>query len=399
MPYFEGPMFKSNLIPRFNVDYSFSDFSVAVKSVFFKGNQDKTILRGLLRKSTPYFTNSGRTAIYVVIRALKLVPGSNVGVPLFTCSSVIDAILEAGHTPRFIDINFENLTLDLGDLKNKKQGLDALIVIHTFGRPAHMDEILSIAGNIPVIEDCAHSLLSRYKEKLTGTIGDASIFSFRSGKYISAGEGGMVVVNNGGLEEKVKIEADMLSKPRRLNELKHVWFVYVKSLLYHRPWYGLFARAVGARLDSKMNISGKQGFKAERIRKSDIAVFLNKLLVFERLVETQRKNSFILLEELKDSEMLIPRETEDTYCNYYLFPVLFKTEDTRDRAHADLAKAGVDTAKLFSETPNIAQNRYGYKGDCPNTEQIAKRVLTIPNYYTLSEDEIRMVAEKVREVS
>jgi len=399
MPYLEVAMFKSNLIPRFNLDYGFSDFFLAVKSVFIKGKHDETPIRDIFGKSTPYFTNSGRTAIYVLMRALKLTPGSKIGVPLYTCPSVIDAILEAGYEPRFIDINFENYTIDIEDLKNKKQGLDALLIIHTFGRPAQMDEILSIAGNIPVIEDCAHSLLSRYKGKVTGTIGDASIFSFRSGKYISAGEGGMIVVNNEGLEENVGREVERLSKASPSKELKHAGFVYVKSLLYHRPWYGLFARAVASRLDSKMNLSGKQGFKAGKIRKSDLAVFFRKLSTFESCVERQRKNSLLLIDELKDTELLLPQEAEDTYCNFYLFPVLFKTQEVRNQAHLELARLGVDTAKLFSETPKKAKQLYGYRGGCPNTEQIGERILILPNYYTLKEDEIMMIAEKVRNVS
>ncbi|HDY74874.1 MAG TPA: hypothetical protein ENH51_07170 [Euryarchaeota archaeon] len=399
MPSFEGPMFNVNLIPRFNLDYGFGDILYSIKSVFFETGQDARIVKTIFGESTPYFTNSGRTAIYVVLRSLRLAPGSTVGIPLYTCPSVIDAVIQAGHTPLFVDIDIEHYTLDPEDLRKKHSGLDALIVIHTFGRPAQMDEILDLAEGVPVIEDCAHSLLSRYRGKVTGTIGDASIFSFRSGKYISAGEGGMIVVNNKGLEEMVILEAERLSEPHLSNELKHAGFVYVKSLLYHRPWYGLFARAVAARLDSKMNISGKQGFKAGKIRKSDLAVFFRKLSTFERRVEKQRKNSLILIDELKDTELLLPREAEGTYCNFYLFPVLFKTQKVRNQAHLELARLGVDTAKLFSETPEKAKQLYGYRGDCPKTEQVAQRVLTIPNYYTLNEDEIRMIAEKVREVS
>jgi len=392
-------MFNPALIPRFNVDYGFSDFYLALRSVFTGDAMDDTVVSELFQGKPVFFTSSGRAAIYVLLRALRLAPGSKVGVPLYTCPSVVEAILQAGCVPRFVDISFENYTVDLRDLEGKLGEINALIVIHTFGRPAEMDGILEIAGDLPVIEDCAHSLLSRYKGRLTGTMGDASIFSFRSGKYISAGEGGMIIVNDAELVEAVEGEIARLSGSSVLSELKHVGFVYVKSSLYHRPWYGLFARAVAARLDSRLNISGKQGFKAGKIRKSDLAVLLRKLSGFKELVEKQRENSFLLMEELKDAHLTLPFEAADTYCNYYLFPVLFESCAARDEAHLSLQRLGVDTARLYSETPGIARARYGYRGDCEQAEELARRVLIIPNYYTLGVGEVRGIAGKVREVA
>ena len=73
-------------------------------------------------------------------------------------------------------------------LEKKREDLAALIVVHMFGHPAHMDEIRKVAAGIPIIEDCAHSLFSKYKGTYTGLLSTASFFSFRSGKYVSAGE-------------------------------------------------------------------------------------------------------------------------------------------------------------------------------------------------------------------
>jgi len=390
-------MFKPNLVPRFNLDYNIFDFYRGMSSIFKKKIDEKSSLTTIFGRKH-FFTNSGRTSLYVILKALNIPKNSRIGVPLYSCPSVFDAIIQAGHRPCFIDIDFGNYTLDLADLEKKSTDISALIVIHTFGIPAKMDEILDVAKNIPVIEDCAHSLLSRYKGRLTGTIGDASIFSFRSGKYISAGEGGMVVVNNEDIGEDVQKEIENLSEATLSNEIKHTAFVYIKSMLYHRPWYGMFARDLGVRLDEKVNISGKRGFKTEKIKKSDLAVFLRKFSVFEALVERQRKNSILLIEELRNTDLILPHEEKNAYFNYYLFPVLFNTSEARDSAHERLKKLGIDTAKLFSETPEEARRSYGYKGDCPNTEEIGKRILILPNFYTLNEHQILEIAEKVKEV-
>jgi dTDP-4-amino-4,6-dideoxygalactose transaminase len=384
------------LIPRFNLDYGIPDLYCGVTSIF-KKNLDHVPLTFIFGKKRFYFTNSGRTSIYVVLRALNLPKNSKIGTPLYSCPSVFEAIIQAGHKPCFLDINFENYTLDLKDLEKKIDDIKALVVIHTFGRPAEMDEILNITGNIPIIEDCAHSMLSGYKGRATGTLGDAAIFSFRSGKYISAGEGGMIILNNGEIEEGIEREIGILPEYSASNELQHLCFVYLKSLLYHRPWYGMFAKTVGERLDDKMNISGKKGFKAAKIRKSDLSVFLKKLSVFKGLVEKQRKNSKLLLRELENAGLTLPYEAENTYCNYYLFPVLFDSKEKRDFAYNYLKKHNIDAAKLFSETPDRARLHYGYEGNCPKTEEISRRILTVPNYYTLTEQEIRRIADLVRE--
>ena len=86
--------------------------------------------------------------------------------------------------------------------------------------------IREIAGDKPVIEDCAHSLLSEYKSKKTGTLGDTSFFSLA--KYISAGEGGMIIVNNSSIDGFQK-EIALLKKLSVFYEIKHSFIVYARS--------------------------------------------------------------------------------------------------------------------------------------------------------------------------
>lgn len=391
-------MANPNLIPRFNMDYTFEDLLCGISSIFSENlKQASSNFKEAFGTNEIIFTNSGRTSIYLILRSLSLPPSSNIGVPLYSCPSVFDAIIKAGHKPCFIDIDFENFTIDTSDLKKKYENIDALIVIHTFGRPAPMDRILEIL-DVPVIEDCAHSLLSRYKGKITGAIGDASIFSFRSGKYISAGEGGMIVIKNNEIRDRIEDEIKNLNNYSKMSELKHAFFIYTKSFLYHSPWYGLFALKMGESLEDRFNISEKRGFETTKIRKSDLAVMAKKMREFLKKVEIQRKNSFLLLKLLEDTKLQLPYEKPKTYCNYYLFPVLFKGREERDKAHEQLKRTGVDTAKLFSKTPREAKIYYSYGGDCINTEKIADRVLTIPNYHTLPSEKIESIGKKVRDV-
>jgi perosamine synthetase len=376
------------LIPRFNFDYTLVDFSTSIKSIFGEETNVEP-LHSIFGQRDFFFTNYGRTALYVILKSLHLPPESKIGVPLYCCTVVFDAIIKAGHIPKFIDMN-NNYTMDLEDLKNKIDSLSAVIVIHTFGRPADMNEIKKIAGGIPVIEDCSHSLLSEYQGKITGTIGDMAIFSLA--KYLSSGGGGLLIVNDDSFTEEITKEIELLPKPSTSDEVKHTTIAYMRSSFYHKPWFGLIGLPVGLMLEDKVDLMTKKSSMMTAGYKAYIHTSLKKLNDFKSKVEIQRKNSFFLLDELKDNSIFLPYEEKNTYCNFYLFPLRV---NNRDKTCEYLRKKGVDTTKLFSQTPEIAKAIYDYRGDCPKTENIAKSIITIPNHYTLQKSELKKIAEVI----
>lgn len=382
------------LIPRFNIDYGMKDFVYSLTNL--KTEVDITELTKLFSNSSIGFTNSGRTSLYVILKALNLPAHSNVGVPLYCCPSVFDAIIQAGHRPLFLDIDPDNYTISPEHLEEKIDETEAVIAIHTFGRPADMDKIQKIAGEKPVIEDCAHALLSKYKGKLAGTIATAGFFSFRTGKYISAGEGGMITTRNPEIAENIKKEIEKLPEPSGTDEIKHTIKTCARSTLYHRPWFGMISLPLGSRIEDKVDLMNKYSFKIAKIRNTDLQIATKKLQDFQEKVKQQRKNSQYLLENLKNIDLKLPFENKDTYCNYYLFPVQVNKESERDRICESLRIKGIDTTKLFSKTPEIARLNYGYKEDCPNTEKVASRILTIPNHYTLQKKGLQMITENLR---
>lgn len=389
-----------SLIPRFNFEYSFNDFIYGVKPIFAKSNFDFSQLESLFGKRSISFTNLGRSSLYIILKALNLPPNSKIGVPLYLCTVVFDAIIKAGHVPYFIDIDLNNYTLDPSDLKEKIENVDAIVVVHTFGRPTDMDKIVEIAktDGIPVIEDCAHSLLSEYKGKKTGTIGDASFFSLA--KYISAGGGGMIILNNEEFKENFQREMNLLNSPSILNESVHSLYTYLYSVLYHKPWFGTFTFPIVSYIRSniKSNDINKEEFCVTKIRKNDLGIFLKRLKTFRDKVKLQRENSQILIEELQDTSLILPFENTNTWCNYFLFPVLFDSKKKRDLAHKYLINMGVDTAKKYHRTPLAAGQIYGYKGNCPNSEKCADMILNIPNYYTLTRNNLSKIVNNIKKV-
>lgn len=381
------------LIPRFNVDYKASDFFLAISNLRTK--PDISSIREIFSDVNISFTNSGRTSLFVILKALNLPEKANVGVPLYSCPSVFEAIVLAGFTPVFIDTDLENYTMSPEDLAKKIDELEAIIVIHTFGRPADLARIQKITGSKPIIEDCAHALLSEYRGKLVGTIGTTGFFTFRTGKYISAGEGGMIITKDANLANRIENEIKKLPIPSIINEIKHSAITYIRSTLYHRPWFGLVSLPLGSKIDGKIDLMNKYSFKATQIRNVDLYVITKKIENFKEKVEKQRENSQYLISSLNCSNIKLPVEGKEIYCNYYLFPLQLNNELLRNNLGNFLLKKGFDTSKLFSKAPEIAKAHYGYKGDCVSTEKLVRIVLTIPNYYTLKKNELKKIAETV----
>lgn len=383
------------LIPRFNIDYDFNDFRFSVKCLI--GSSSNNYMSSIFPESKIIFTNSGRASLYLILNNMELSPKSKIGIPLYSCPSNFDSIINAGHIPVFIDVDIHNFTLDVNHLAAKIHELDAVVVIHTFGRPADMDNILKIAGNTPIIEDCAHALLSKYDDSMLGTIGIAGYFSFRSGKYISAGEGGMVVTSDSILAHKITEELETFPEESTKGEITHALKTYLRSVLYHRPFFGLVSLPFGSLIEKKVDIMNKYSFKLQKIRKTDFNVVNNKMKLFPLNVEKQRNNSFFLLNNISLSGLKEACDFENTYCNYFLFPLIAKNKSLRDSVVINLRKKNIDTTQLFSTVPFIANKLYGYFGDCPNTEYLCDRIITVPNFYVLNDNDLKHIVECINQ--
>ncbi|HHE76635.1 MAG TPA: aminotransferase class V-fold PLP-dependent enzyme, partial [Candidatus Parcubacteria bacterium] len=162
--------------------------------------------------------NSGRSALMAILYSLGAKKEDEILIQSFTCTASINPILYFNAKPVFIDID-DSLNLDPLELEKKITGKSKAVVLqHTFGWPAKVEKILEIAkkNNLFVIEDVAHSLGAKYKNKLCGSFGDASFFSFGRDKIISSVFGGMAVTNNQKIAEKIKEFRDKISYPSRL---------------------------------------------------------------------------------------------------------------------------------------------------------------------------------------
>ena len=139
--------------------------------------------------------SSGFASIVLSLKALGVSPGDEVIFPSYTCPALLNPVRLLGAVPVLGDVEKDSFNISSNSVAHLvSQKTKAIIVPHTFGFPARIDEIKNLG--VPVIEDCAQALGGVYKNRQLGTFGDLAVFSFYATKMIAAGDGGIIVTDN-----------------------------------------------------------------------------------------------------------------------------------------------------------------------------------------------------------
>ena len=136
-------------------------------------------------------------ALFLSLKALDLPRGAKVLIPAFTFAAVPSAVVHADCVPVLVEVG-ENYRVDMADFEAKLEGAAAVMISHMRGHTSDMDAIMALcdARDIPVVEDAAHSLGTKWHGRNIGTIGKIGCFSFQSYKLVNAGEGGILVTDD-----------------------------------------------------------------------------------------------------------------------------------------------------------------------------------------------------------
>jgi perosamine synthetase len=155
----------------------------------------------------------GRVALHAILRGLRVTAADEVIVQAYTCAAVIEPLQRLGVTPVYVDIDRQTYTMDLDRLAAAITGrTKAIIVQHTFGHPVDLERVLAIAGDIPVIEDCAH-VTEPDDRGPVGTSGVAAFYSYEWGKPVIAGVGGKAVVHDEQLAKTMRAHYTAYTPP------------------------------------------------------------------------------------------------------------------------------------------------------------------------------------------
>jgi len=364
-------------IPLFDLNFNIEEENEIIKTLRSKwismGENVKAFERGfeeLLNVKHSIAVTNCTAALHLALEILGIKEGDEVIVPSLTFVATVNAVRYVGAVPVFADIkSFNDLSIDPDDIKAKvTKKTKAIIPMHYGGFSCNMDDIKEIAdeNNLFIIEDAAHAPLSEYKAKKLGTLGDIGCFSFFSNKNITTAEGGMLVTNNDDLSKRAKL--------KRSHGMTTVSYDRAKG---HSTKYDVLELGYNYRMDD--------------IR---AAIALAQLKKLKDDIEKREELRKIYLSKLNDiNEIIIPYKDFQYKSSNYIFPVILKNgnADKRNLIRKKLAEQGIETSIHYPAVHRFSIYKE-FTSELPTTEYVADNEITLPLYYSLSEENIENVA-------
>ena len=305
--------------------------------------------------------DSGTSALELALRAYDIGPGDEVITAANSFIASALAISHAGARPILVDVDPSTYTVDVSAIEKAiTPRTKAVIPVHLYGHPAHMNPIRELADKhgLVIIEDACQAHGTRYKGRRAGSLGHAAAFSFYPGKNLGAyGDGGIVVTNDRGIARRL----EMLRNYGQKEKYQHLF------------------RGYNRRLDTLQ-----------------AAVLRVKLRYLEKWNAARRWNAVLYHKFLDGCGLLLPGEAPGAESVWHLYVI---RAEQRDALKEHLISRGI-SASIHYPIPIHVQPAYldlGYKkGDFPVTESCAHQVLSLPMYAEISQDQIEYVAKTIR---
>ena len=152
--------------------------------------------------------SNATSALHLSLMSLGIGRGDEVIIPDLTFIATANAVLMTGATPVLVDVEPKNFQISIDSIqKSVTKKTKAILPVHLYGKSCDMNSIQKIAkkNNLKIIEDCAHAIGTKYKNKHVGTFGDSGCFSFYPSKNITTFEGGMIITNSKKLDENLRM--------------------------------------------------------------------------------------------------------------------------------------------------------------------------------------------------
>lgn len=328
--------------------------------------------------------NSATAGLHLAVMAL-IQPGDEVITTAMTFASTVNAIIFSGGKPVLVDIDPHTFNIDVKAVEKAiTPKTKAIIPVHFAGRPCDMDalEVLAEKYNLSIIEDAAHALGAQYKGKKIGAgrgKNHIAVFSFHPTKNITTGEGGMVCTDD-------EDAAEIMSMQRQNGMSKGAWNRYQANGKAH---YDIF----------------KPGLKYQMM---DIqaAIGRDQLKHLEEFNTRRREIVARYQKELADVKGLIlpPEIEEGNIHSWHIYTPLIDIDTlgfSRDDFMAQMSKRNIGTAyhyqalHLFTCYGEIT----GLKaGDLPNSEYVSERIVSLPLFPAMTDDDVTDVIEAIKEI-
>lgn len=319
-------------------------------------------------------TTSCTHALEMAALLFGLQPGDEVILPSFTHPSTANAFVLRGAQPRFCDIRPDTLCLDESQVERLIGSRTKVIVaMHYAGIACEMDALVAISERTgaAIVEDNAHGLFGRYRDKPLGAFGRLSALSFQETKNFSCGEGGALIINDPELYERAQVIRDKGTDQAS----------FLRGCVSDWAWRDM----------------GSSYGLAELLA----AVLLGQLEARARIQEPRRVLWDFYMQQLADwaeySGVTLP--TAPAHCEpaYHLFYLVLPDAESRASLAAHLRRRGIGTARHHEALHSSPMGRrYGAAiEDCPIAEAVAERILRLPFHSFLDEAARDMVVAAV----
>jgi dTDP-4-amino-4,6-dideoxygalactose transaminase len=318
--------------------------------------------------------NSGTSALHANLIANNIKDGEVI-VPSFTFISTANSVLLAGAKPIFAEIEDETYGLCCEDVKEKiTSKTKAIMPVHYAGGPCkEIKSLKDIAkdNKLVLIEDAAESFGATLDNKKIGTFGDSSMFSFCQNKIISGGEGGVILTSSKEIYEKLK-----LIRSHGRQEGKEDYFLTTKELDYVEIGFNFRMSSITA------------------------ALVFSQLKKIDKIINLRNKKAEYYNKKLsKIKEIKTPVKLKNSSHVYQMYKIQFKNNKTREKVKKQLEKSGI-MSKIYFEPIHLKtfyKKSFDYKeGDLPITEEISKKVLTLPLYPSLENKKLDYIINTIK---
>lgn len=307
-------------------------------------------------------TSSCTGAMHLALKALGVKEGDEVLVPEITWVATASVVTYVGAKPVFVDVENDTWCMDPKSVKSSiTSRTKAIMPVHLYGHPADMDEITEIANhhNLYVLEDAAPSLGAEYKGKKTGSLGNASAFSFQGAKIATTGEGGIFLTDDSDLFKRVVKLGDhgrSLTKALWNDEVGH-----------------------------KYKMSNIQA-----------ALGLAQLERIEELVAKKRQIFSWYANHLKEIDGVSLNVERQGYHNIYWMTTMILDKDfgiTRDDLITKLKKWNIDSRPVFYPLSHFPMFE---KRQNKNAERLSSRGINLPSGHNLMKDDVEYICEVIK---
>ena len=386
------------MIPRTKVSYRFGDLLGAM-AVSERSDRHRAALAaalaGRLGSGEVLLTASGRGALYIV---LSVLPHRKVFVPAYTCKAVVEAAGLAGKEVVYGESEDDGINMDPQVLAGRLDADTVLIATHQFGIPCAIESMVEVAraAGAYVIEDAAASLGTRVNGRLTGTFGDAAIFSFDSTKLVNVPlKGGFLLVQDAAVGERCRAFAATATQPMPLaRKLRYLALggalVMLEQPALYRLFHNLKFRWRGRFTDDQAESTAQLGpFYRDRLAEWQAKMIVPQIDRIEETILKRRQIYGDYRQRLRSAAAFsLPPEDAAGEWAPIRFPIRAKVD--KMELYRRAVDRGVDFAFSFTFIASPASFRKAHA--------LADSVLDLPFYDRLSEGELERVGSVMNQI-